>query len=72
MRNRSPITKRLTKLVELEIDGGTHRFSEVKKKDKDRDNYLKSIGITVIRISWSNNKEFDDALIEFIKNAGVA
>lgn len=58
--------------IDLEIDGGTHRFTEIKEKDKNRDEYLLSIGIQVIRIPWNNKKEFDDALINFIKSAGVA
>jgi very-short-patch-repair endonuclease len=54
--------------IDLEIDGGTHRFSKIQEKDKNRDAYLKSIGITVIRIPWSDGKEFDDALTKFIKS----
>ena len=37
----------------IEIDGGYHRFAEISKKDKERSDYLYSIGIEVLRFSNS-------------------
>ena len=60
------------KKIDLEIDGGTHRFEEIKAKDKSRDEYLSSLGITVVRIPWKNKESFNERLRDFIKIAGVA
>jgi very-short-patch-repair endonuclease len=38
----------------IEIDGITHNYDDVIEKDKIRDNYLHSLGLTVMRISAYN------------------
>lgn len=38
------------KLV-IELDGGQHYMSNIKKKDKIRDDYLESLGLKVLRFS---------------------
>lgn len=45
------------KLV-IELDGGIHLGKEQKEKDKDRDEYLTSLGITVLR--FKNEEVFED------------
>ena len=39
-----------SKLV-IEVDGGQHYNAEVREKDKKRDDYMRSLGITVLRFS---------------------
>jgi len=38
----------------LEIDGSQHKFEDRIKSDKIRDEFVKSLGFTVIRIDWKN------------------
>ena len=52
---------------DLEIDGRTHEDEEVKLKDIRRDEYLKSLGYTIIRIKWKNNKDHLNELKEILK-----
>lgn len=42
------------KQLDLEIDGNQHKYR--KESDKNRDEYLNSIGIKVFRIDWRNPK----------------
>ena len=45
--------------IDLEIDGGQHNLSYNKIKDKERDEFVKSLGYVVYRIPWKGlkNKE---------------
>ena len=45
----------------IEIDGKQHRLLEISENDIRRQNYLESLGLTVIRINNSDiNKKFSD------------
>lgn len=45
-------------VIDLEIDGKQHKYEDRKISDKERDEYLQSIGILTYRIPWNSiNKE---------------
>lgn len=44
------------KFIDLEIDGKQHTYAERIEHDKVRDDYLKSLGYIVYRISWNDLK----------------
>lgn len=44
------------KLLDLEIDGKQHTYKERVVSDQIRDNYLKSLGYVVYRITWNDLK----------------
>lgn len=49
----------------IELDSDSHYTAEAMEYDKIRDNYLQSIGITLIRYS---NQEIDDNLEKVLEN----
>jgi very-short-patch-repair endonuclease len=52
------------KQINLEIDGGQHKYRQ--ESDKRRDKYLTSLGIKVFRIDWRNPKTTEGK--EYINN----
>ena len=45
----------------IEIDGEYHNVSFAIKRDKERDKYLRSLGLKIIRITnWQINNKFDN------------
>ncbi len=60
------------KLV-IELDGSQHGTDKGIEKDKERDKYLNSLGLTVLRFSnYDINTNFQgvcDGIWEFVKNA---
>lgn len=52
--------------VNLEIDGSQHKWEDRIKSDKIRDEYMKSIGIRVLRIEWKNPNKRETE--EYFKN----
>ena len=49
------------KQIVIELDGGQHYEDTAKQKDQERDSYLKSLGLTVLRYTNVDiNKNFED------------
>lgn len=63
--------------IDLEIDGKQHLYEDRKEHDKIRDEYIKSKGIEVYRISWNeinseNGKQLmQEKINKFLKYLGV-
>jgi len=56
----------LEKMIDVEIDGGTHYIEEVAKKDIERDLTLESMGWKIIRIEAKNIKKDIDSVMNLI------
>ena len=54
--------------INIELDGEHHFTEKGMEKDKERDEYLNSLGIKVIRIENKDIFEHMDNVIEMIKN----
>jgi len=54
-----------TKLV-IEIDGGQHYTEAGKRKDRVRDDYLKTLGLTVLRFSDTEVLKNTNSVLEKI------
>lgn len=52
----------------IELDGDSHYTAEAREYDQIRDNYLQSVGITVIRYSNHEVLENLDGVLEDIRN----
>jgi type I site-specific restriction-modification system R (restriction) subunit/very-short-patch-repair endonuclease len=52
------------KRLAVELDGGVHQIPEQKEKDKSKDEYLKSLGINIVRFK---NEEILDRINETLK-----
>jgi very-short-patch-repair endonuclease len=50
----------------IELDGGQHYSPEVREKDGARDEYMKSVGLTVLRFSDRDVFENINGIIETI------
>ena len=61
------------KRIVIEIDGLQHNLPENKAEDEIRDNYLKSLGITVLRYTnESINNNFNIVCSDILKHLGLA
>lgn len=40
----------------IEIDGGLHKLEEIRKKDKRKDEFLRSLGWKIYRVEWTGVK----------------
>ena len=55
--------------IVIEIDGSQHFESKGKKQDSQRDEYLKSLGISVLRYANSDvNKNFTGVCEDILRN----
>ena len=60
------------KRVAIEIDGVQHQIDKNVISDEKRDNYLKDLGITVLRYKNSDiNKNFNEVCNDILKNIGM-
>jgi very-short-patch-repair endonuclease len=55
-----------TACVAVEIDGGSHRYSAQKARDRERDGFLMSRGLRVIRIPNENVLNNLEGVVAFI------
>ena len=53
-------------IIVIEIDGGYHSTEEQKKKDEERDEWLRSYGFIVYRIT--NEEVFDGKSLDILRN----
>ena len=52
-------------MLVIEVDGYTHEFDEVKRKDQQKDKYLQAVGFTVLRFSdWEVLNKLDEVYAE--------
>jgi very-short-patch-repair endonuclease len=55
--------------IVIELDGSQHYSDEGKSNDKERDSYLNSLGITVLRYSnFDIQRNFDGVCIDIIQH----
>ena len=61
------------KQIYIEVDGSQHEWPERKLKDKQKDEYYRSIGWKVLRLPWkycyNNTQEAIKNIINFVDNA---
>lgn len=58
--------------IAIEVDGSQHYDDENAAKDRLRDEYFRSVGITVLRYSNSEiNNEFEAVCNDILKNLGL-
>ncbi len=61
-----------SKKTVIELDGSQHYEEKGKETDKERDEFLKSFGIKVLRYSNAEvNKNFDGVCADILKNIGA-
>ena len=61
-----------SKKVVIEIDGKQHRIPEISENDLKRQNYLESLGITVIRFDNSDiNNRFKDVCYSILNKLNI-
>ena len=59
------------KLV-IELDGSQHYEDEAQQKDRERDEYLASVGLTVLRYTNIEvNKQFEAVCLDIGKYVGI-
>ena len=59
--------------IVIELDGSQHYELEAKEKDKERDRYLNSLGIKVLRYTNIElHKNFDGICKDILKNIGLS
>ena len=51
----------------VEIDGGIHEQPEQRESDRERENFLRALGFTILRVSADDVLTDTDAIIEYIK-----
>lgn len=61
-----------SKKAVLEIDGKQHRYPEISENDILRQNYLESLGLTVIRINNEDiNNRFKDVCVSILNRLNI-